>query len=245
MALEYFIGVDSGTQGTRAVVVDGDSGEVVGKASVGYGLIEGLPEGHMEQHPSTWVEAMIKAIEGALKTSKVDRGDIRSIGVSGQQHGFVPLDGKGEVIRPAKLWNDTSTAKECEILIEALGGVDSVISLIGNSIPPGFTASKILGMKRHEPENFRKLRTVLLPHDYLNFYLTGGLSMEYGDASGTALMDVRRRGWSEEVVEVIDPGLMEKLPPIHPSDESLDQPVAHRGSRTCQGEGVQEARAEK
>ena len=193
MASEYFIGVDSGTQGTRAVVVDGDSGEVVGNASVGYGLIEGLPEGHMEQHPSTWTEAMMTAIKGALKASKVDRGNIRSIGVSGQQHGFVPLDGEGEVIRPAKLWNDTSTAGECGILIEALGGVDSVISLIGNSIPPGFTASKIFWMKRHEPGNFKRLRMVLLPHDYLNFYLTGVPSMEYGDASGTALMDVKRR----------------------------------------------------
>ena len=142
MALEYFIGVDSGTQGTRAVVVDGDSGEVVGKTSVGYGLIEGLPEGHMEQHPSTWVEAMMKAIEGALKTSKVDRGEIRSIGVSGQQHGFVPLDGEGRVIRPAKLWNDTSSAEECEILIEALGGVDSVISLIGNSVRGRFSVER-------------------------------------------------------------------------------------------------------
>ena len=220
MASEYFIGVDSGTQGTRAVVVNGDSGEVVGKASVGYGLIEGLLEGHMEQHPSAWVEAMLGAVEGALKASKVDRGDVRSIGVSGQQHGFVPLGGEGEVIRPAKLWNDTSSAEECDILIEALGGVDSVISLIGNSIPPGFTASKILWMKRHEPRNFKRLRTVLLPHDYLNFYLTGVPSMEYGDASGTALMDVRRREWSHEVAEAIDPRLKEKLPLIHPSDEA-------------------------
>ena len=234
MASEYFIGVDSGTQGTRAVVVDSDSGEVTGKASVGYGLIEGLPEGHKEQNPSTWVEAMLKAIEGALKTSKVDRGDVRSIGVSGQQHGFVPLDGEGEVIRPAKLWNDTSSAEECDILIEALGGVDSVISLIGNSIPPGFTASKILWLKRHEPGNFGKLRTVLLPHDYLNFYLTNGYSMEYGDASGTALMDVRRREWSEEVVEAIDPGLMEKLPPIHPSDEV----VGHVREEVCRRLGL-------
>ena len=234
MASEYFIGVDSGTQGTRAVVVDGDLGEVVGKASVGYGLIEGLPEGHMEQHPSTWVEAMLEAVEGALKTSKVDQGGIRSIGVSGQQHGFVPLDGEGEAIRPAKLWNDTSSAEECDILIDALGGFDSVISLIGNSIPPGFTASKILWMKRHEPGNFGKLRTVLLPHDYLNFYLTGEYSMEYGDASGTALMDVRRREWSEEVVEAIDPGLMEKLPPIHPSDEA----VGHVREEVCRRLGL-------
>ena len=131
------------------------------------------------------------------------------------------MDSDGRVIRPAKLWNDTSTAEECRILIEALGGKDSVIGLVGNTIPPGFTASKIFWLKRHEQRNYEQLDTVLLPHDYLNFYLTGTASMEYGDASGTALMDVRSRKWSEEVVGAIDPGLMEKLPALHPSDEAV------------------------
>ena len=218
---EYFIGVDSGTQGTRAVVVDGETGRVVGKASKGYGLIEGLPPGHMEQHPSTWVEALVETISTSLKGSVIDPKLVKGIGISGQQHGFVPLDVEGKVIRPAKLWNDTSTAEECSILIETLGGEGSVIGLIGNSIPPGFTASKILWLKRHEPQNYERLNTVLLPHDYLNFYLTGNVSMEYGDASGTALMDVRSRRWSEDVIGAIDPGLMEKLPALHPSDEAV------------------------
>ncbi len=220
---ECFIGVDSGTQGTRAVVVDGETGRVVGKSSKGYGLIEGLPPGHMEQHPSTWVDALVETVSTSLKSSGVDPKRVKGIGVSGQQHGLVPLDSEGRVIRPAKLWNDTSTAEECGMLIEALGGEESVIGLIGNSIPPGFTASKILWLKRHEPRNYEPLDTVLLPHDYLNFYLTGRASMEYGDASGTALMDVRSRRWSEDVIGAIDPGLMEKLPSLHPSDEAAGE----------------------
>ena len=219
MAPEHFIGVDSGTQSTKTVVVEGETGEVVGRSSKIYGLIEGLPPGHMEQNPSIWVEAMMETVSAAIKASGINPRRIRGIGVSGQQHGLVPLDRGGRVIRPAKLWNDTSTAEECRIMIESLGGVGSVVGLIGNTIPPGFTASKVLWLKRHEPENYERLRTILLPHDYLNYCLTGGLSMEYGDASGTALMDVRRRRWSREVIGAIDPGLVERLPALRPSDE--------------------------
>jgi len=217
---DYYIGVDSGTQGTKAVVVDGENGRVVGAASKRYGLIEGLPPGYKEQHPSTWVGTLVEAVREAVGTSGIDSSQVRGMGVSGQQHGFIPLDGDGRVIRPAKLWNDTSTAEECRIMIRALGGREEVIRLIGNSIPPGFTASKILWLKRNEPENYGRLETVLLPHDYLNYYLTGVASMEYGDASGTALMDVRRREWSEAVIGAIDSGLMEKLPPLNSSDEA-------------------------
>ncbi|HUV54388.1 MAG TPA: xylulokinase, partial [Candidatus Krumholzibacteriaceae bacterium] len=213
----FFVGVDSGTQGTKTVVVDAE-GRVRGSASVSYGLIEGLPHGHMEQHPETWADAMKQTIRGALKDAGVDPGKVRSIGVSGQQHGFVPLDGSGAVIRPAKLWNDTSTAKECSELTEALGGVGEVIRLTGNSIPPGFTAGKILWLRRREPDNYARLRHVLLPHDYLNYVLTGEATMEYGDASGTALMNVRRRKWRKEVIDAIDPELIEWLPELKPSD---------------------------
>jgi len=201
------------------VVVEGESGVIVGRATKGYGLIEGLPPGRMEQHPSTWVEALEETLRMALNSSGIDPSHVKAMGVSGQQHGFVPLDDEGRVIRPAKLWNDTSTAEECKIIMESLGGRDAVIRLIGNDIPPGFTASKILWLKRHEPKNYSKLSTFLLPHDYLNYHLTGIFSMEYGDASGTALMDVKSRKWSKEVLESIDPSLEDKLPPLQPSNE--------------------------
>ncbi len=216
--LGYYVGVDCGSQGTKAVVIDSEEGKVVGSGYVGYGLIEGLPPGHREQYPSTWVKAMIQSVKDALSQVKF-KGKIEGIGVSGQQHGFVPLDEEGEVIRAAKLWNDTSTTEECKGLIERLGGVREVVKLIGNTILPGFTAGKILWLKRHEPGNYTRLARVLLPHDYLNFWLTGKMTMEPGDASGTALMDVKTRSWRREVVNAIDPTLMAKLPKIQSSNE--------------------------
>lgn len=214
----YFVGVDCGSQGTKAVVVDRGDGRVIGSGYVGYGFIEGLPPGHREQDPSTWVEAMIRSVRDALSQAKIE-GRIEGIGVSGQQHGFVPLDARGDVIRPAKLWNDISTADECRWLIERLGGVREVVKLTGNTILPGFTAGKILWLRKHEPANYARLAKVLLPHDYLNYWLTGRTTMESGDASGTALMDVRTRRWRREVVDAIDPALMAKLPDIQPSSE--------------------------
>ena len=215
----FFIGIDNGTQSTKTIIVNGEDGSVVGKATERYGLIEGLPPGHKEQDPAVWIRALNKTLKEALKRSGIDPKDVRAIGVSAQQHGFVPVDKKGRVIRPAKLWNDTSTTEECEYLMRKLGGMRAVINLIGNPILPGYTAPKILWLKRHEPENYAKLRTVLLPHDYLNYYLTGRKVMEYGDASGTALMDVRARRWSKEVIEAIDPELEKKLPPLQSSDK--------------------------
>jgi xylulokinase len=142
---------------------------------------------------------------------------VHGIGVSGQQHGFVPLDEKGDVIRPAKLWCDTSTVAECALLTKKLGGAKATIRQGGLLFLPGFTAPKIFWLKRHEPQNYRRLRHVLLPHDYLNFYLTGNYFMEYGDASGTALMDVRKRIWSKVVIGAIDRNLSDWLPPLSDS----------------------------
>ena len=191
--------------------MDAETGAVAASATAIYGLLPDLPPGHKEQHPQTWLDAADKTIREVV--AKL-RGPVRGIGVSGQQHGFVPLDERGQVIRPAKLWNDTSTAAECEEIMAAVGGRDRFIALTGNALPPGFTASKILWLKKHEPANFARLATVLLPHDYLNFWLTGIKRMEYGDASGTALMDVRTRAWSRPVLQAIDTALESKLPPL-------------------------------
>ena len=219
--MNYFVGIDNGTQSTKTIIIDEETGLVVGKADRKYGLIEGLPPGHKEQHPDIWIDALRKTIKKALKMARINPKEIKGIGVSGQQHGLVPLDAKGNVIRPVKLWNDTSTTRECGYLTRKLGGKKAVIDLIGNAIPPGFTASKILWLKRNEPKNYSKLETVLLPHDYLNFYLTGRKVMEYGDASGTALMDVRTRTWSKVVMEAIDPDLGDKFPPLQSSDKPI------------------------
>jgi xylulokinase len=228
------IGIDSGTQSTKVLVVDGKSGKVVSSASVSYGLIPNLPPGAKEQHPHTWRDAAAKAIKTALKQTKAKPDEVVAIGVSGQQHGFVPLDKNGEVIRPAKLWCDTSTAAECEEIMEKLGGLKATIEKQGIAVLPGFTASKILWLKKNEPENYKKLDCVLLPHDYLNFWLTGRKVMEYGDASGTALMDVRKRVWCKETIAAIDPELESKLPPLMPSD----QPVGRLQESTAKALGL-------
>jgi xylulokinase len=214
----YILGIDSGTQSTKVLVVDARDGKVLASAAQSYDLIPNLPPGAKEQHPHTWREATASAIRRALRQAKASAADVKAIGVSGQQHGFVPLDKNGEVIRPAKLWCDTSTAPECEEITAKLGGLKKTIRALGNAVLPGFTASKILWLKNHEPQNYQQLATVLLPHDYLNFWLTGEKRMEYGDASGTALMDVRKREWSQAVLDAIDPELQAKLPSLMPSD---------------------------
>jgi xylulokinase len=215
----YFIGIDSGTQSTKTIILDATSGEIVASASRQYELIEGLPAGHKEQHPDEWIAAVRETIKTALDKSGVDRAGVRGIGVSGQQHGFVALDADDRVVRAAKLWCDTSTSPECEEIIAALGGLDKTIEAVGNGVPAGFTASKILWLRKHEPENYAKLRWILLPHDYINFWLTGRKVMECGDASGTALLDVRNRRWSKAAINAIDPRVNEMLPPLIASDE--------------------------
>jgi xylulokinase len=215
---QLFIGIDSGTQSTKALVVDAASRRVVGEGAVRYGLIPDLPAGSKEQHPETWRKAAAGAVRQALKAAGAKREEVTGLGVSGQQHGFVPLDAEGRVIRPAKLWCDTSTIAECGEITAALGGPKASVKAVGNAILPGFTAPKILWLKNHEPENFKKLACVLLPHDYLNFWLTGERRMEYGDASGTALLDIRKRQWSAAAVGAIDADLAGKLPPVGPSD---------------------------
>jgi xylulokinase len=214
---ECFIGIDSGTQSTKAVVIDGGQGRVLGSASVPHAMASGGGNGVQEQHPEMWWKALEKAVTGALRQARMGKAGIKAIGVSAQQHGFVALDEAGEVIRPAKLWCDTSTAEDAELLIRKVGGLEAMIGLTGNGLPAGFTASKILWMKRHEPKNYRRLHRVLLPHDYLNYRLTGLATMEPGDASGTGLMDTRTRNWSMAVVRQIGPELMEKLPAIQTS----------------------------
>jgi len=213
------LGIDSGTQSTKALVVDSRDGKVLASAAQEYDLIPNLPSGAKEQHPHTWRDATASAIRRALRQARAVAAEVKAIGVSGQQHGFVPLDQDGEVIRPAKLWCDTSTAAECEEIMDKLGGMKKTIRALGNAVAPGFTASKILWLKKHEPKNYHRLATVLLPHDYLNFWLTGERVMEYGDASGTALLDVRKRKWSKDVLDAIDPELESKLPPLIRSDK--------------------------
>ncbi len=206
------LGIDCGTQSTKTIAFDSATRRVVAQASRSYEVLPGLPAGAMEQNPAIWVDALDVTVREVISQLGARAVEIRAMGVSGQQHGFVPLDAGGQVIRPAKLWCDTSTVEECDEITRHFGGVSGVINIVGNAMLPGYTAPKIFWLKRKEPENFKRLEHVLLPHDYLNFVLTGLMSMEYGDASGTALLDIRTRRWSKPMTDFIDPRLIDLLP---------------------------------
>jgi xylulokinase len=211
------LGIDSGTKSTRTLVLDIESGEVVAFAQQTYGTIEGLPPGHIEQDPKLWTKAAGATIRECLAQIGERRSEIKAIGVSAQQHGLVALDDASDVLRPAKLWCDVATEEQCEKFNREFGGPDGLIERIGNLMLPGYTAPKLLWLKENEPANFRRLTSILLPHDYLNFWLTGERQMEYGDASGTGLMDVRTREWSKPILQFIDPELESMLPPLRSS----------------------------
>jgi len=219
---ELFIGIDSGTQGSKVVIFDRQAGALVSEGYAAHRLIE-KPDGTREQDPAWWLEAISSAITAAISRAGTPAKHVRAIGVSGQQHGFVPLDAAGRVIRPAKLWCDTATAAEASAITTRLGGEKNVIELIGNPIAAGYTASKVEWLKQHEPHHYRRLATILLPHDYINFWLTGERKSEFGDASGTAYFDVRRRQWCDEVLNAIDDSgkLNHCLPELIQSQEAV------------------------
>ncbi|MBV9106173.1 MAG: xylulokinase [Verrucomicrobia bacterium] len=216
-----YIGIDSGTQSTKSIVIDLETGGILATSQQNHGLIPGLPDGHMEQDPRVWVDAVDKTIQTCLTQIGERKDQIRAIGVSGQQHGLVVLNSSSQVIRAAKLWCDTSTSEQCKEIIEEFGGETALIKLIGNTMLPGWTAPKILWLKQNEPESFQAVDTILLPHDYINFWLSGEKRMEYGDASGTGLLDIKARQWCEPVISFIDEGLFGKLPPVGSSRQAV------------------------
>lgn len=215
-----FLGIDCGTQSTKTIAIDWATGAALASAQQPYGFIPNLPPGAMEQDPQDWVSAADATVRKVLSQLGGRKDEVKGIGVSGQQHGLVVLDREGQVVRPAKLWCDTSTAAQCEETTRHFGGAEEIIRRTGNAMLPGYTAPKILWLRQNEPENWAKTRTVLLPHDYLNFWLTGRAVMEFGDASGTALLDISKRVWAGDVVDWIAPDLAEKLPPLQSSAQA-------------------------
>jgi len=213
------LGIDSGTQSTKTIALDISTGDILASAQQAYGFVETKEEGAMEQDPAVWIAAVESTITQVLQKLGTRCKEIAGIGVSGQQHGLVLLDAGDRVVRPAKLWCDTSTTAQCAELTASLGGEAAVITLTGNAMLPGYTAPKILWVRQNEPQNWEKSVSVLLPHDYINWWLTGEKSMEFGDASGTALLDVRSRTWSQPVMNAVAPDLAAKLPPLRPSSE--------------------------
>ena len=213
-------GIDAGTQSLKVVVYDPATRVVVASASAPLVLASG-DDGSREQDPADWVAAMQACFD---RIDPAVRARVRAMAVSGQQHGFVPVDAAGEVLAPAKLWCDTSTTVECGQIMDAVGGTARTVELAGNPILAGYTASKLPWTKTHRPEAYARLATILLPHDYLNFVLTGQRFCEYGDASGTGWLDVRTRTWSQDLLHATDPDrdLAACLPPIAAPDALFD-----------------------
>jgi len=210
-----YLGIDCGTQGTKAVLFEPDSARIIGRGHSPHAIISD-GSGRREQKTEWWIEALKTAVQAALRESGRASTDVAAIAVSGQQHGLVMIDDRGRVLRDVKLWNDTETALENESLMAELGGPDRVWDLIATTLPVGYTASKVRWVMKHEPEIYAKLGHILLPHDYLNYWLMGEIVMEVGDASGTGFLDVASRAWSKKMVAAIDPSgiLACALPPI-------------------------------
>ncbi len=198
-----YIGVDCGTQGTKVIIYDSNNKVIVGEGYSSHDIIA-LANGRREQDPVWWVNAFNSAMKEALDSFKFDRMSIKGIGVSGQQHGLVVLDKDKNVLCNAKLWNDTETSFENAELIERCGGNEGIIEKIGTGLPVGYTASKLLWIKKHEPEIYKNIRSVINPKDYINYYLTGELCTDIGSASGTGFFDVASLKWSESVIAVMD-----------------------------------------
>jgi xylulokinase len=212
--MAYYIGVDCGTQGTKVVVYDPGTKTFLGDGYGGHEILSN-ERGGREQEPRWWIDALDSAMKEALKNlSAGERARIAGIGVSGQQHGLVILDKDKKVLRRAKLWNDTETADANREYIDAVGGAGAVISAIGTSIPVGYTVSKLIWLKNHEPELFRKIAWAFNPKDYINFYLTGTIATDAGSASGTGYYDVIHKMWSDKMVSLVSGDFKKALPPI-------------------------------
>ena len=202
----YYIGMDLGTSAMKLLLVDGE-GKIWKTISKKYPLI--IPQsGWSEQNPVDWWSACLIGLEELLED--VDKSTVAGIGVGGQMHGLVTLDENDEILRDAILWNDGRTAEETEWLNTVIGK-EKLSALTANIAFAGFTAPKLLWMKKHEPENFARVRKIMLPKDYINYKLTGVHACDYSDASGMLLLDVEQKRWSKEMLDIC--GITEKQMP--------------------------------
>jgi xylulokinase len=213
--MNYFIGVDTSTTATKALLMD-ETGQVIRVASSEYSYQTPFPL-WSEQEPELWWSAARESIAKVLKKSKIASSKVKGLGLTGQMHGLVLLGEDGQVLRPAILWNDQRTAAECDEMRAKLGK-ERLIQITGNDALTGFTAPKILWVKNNEPELYRKVRHILLPKDYLRFKLTGAYASDRAGGAGTILFDLERRDWSPEVLAALDINL-DWLPPTYEGTE--------------------------
>jgi xylulokinase len=211
--MTYLLGIDIGTSGAKALLMD-ERGAVVASATGDYPMSTPRPL-WAEQDPADWWRATVEAIRQVLAGR--DPAQVVGVGLTGQMHGLVLLDERGEVLRPCIMWNDQRTGPQCEAITQRLG-LPRLLDLIANPVLPGFTAPKIVWVRENEPDVYARAAQVLLPKDYIRYRLTGEYATEVSDASGTALLDVRNRHWSAEMLDALDIP-HEWMPPVYESPE--------------------------
>jgi xylulokinase len=232
--MSLVLGIDASTTATKAILVD-EKGAVVVAAATSYGYETPQPL-WSEQSPDLWWDGASESIRRVIDETEVRPEEIEAVGLTGQMHGSVLLDAEGEVIRPAILWNDQRTGPECDEIRQRIGR-ERLIEITGNDALTGFTAPKLLWVQNHEPENWARVRHVLLPKDFVRHRLTGEYAVDVADGSGTILFDLRARTWSPEVLEAleIDPGL---LPATFEGPQTTGTVTADAAAATGLAEGT-------
>lgn len=230
-----FLGLDIGTSGSRAVLID-ENGKIIASETVEHAPFASPQIGWAEQDPRDWWRASVKAVRAVLANENIKAEEIGAISFSGQMHGSVFLDERGEVLRPALLWCDQRTEKQCIEITEKIGA-EKLIELVCNPAITGFTLPKVLWLKENEPEIYARVKTILLPKDYIRLRLSGDKATDVADASGTLLFDVQKRNWSDAMLDAleIDRNL---LPEVYESIEITGKVSAAGAAETGLREGT-------
>lgn len=198
----YLLGIDIGTTGAKALLLDAANGTVQESATTEYPTLTPHPL-WAEQNPADWWAATVTSIRAVLRRDGTQPSQVVGIGLTGQMHGLVLLDKHGRVLRPCIMWNDQRTGAQCAAITEKIGA-HKLLELIANPVLPGFTAPKIIWVRENEPGVYAEIVHILLPKDYIRYRLTGAFATDVSDASGTALFDVRHRRWSSEMLAALD-----------------------------------------
>ncbi len=233
--MKYVAGIDVGTSGVKCILV-AENGSVAASQTRNYPL-SNPKEGWSEQNPADWWAGTCAAMKAAVEQSGVKKEDIVAVSYSGQMHGLVALDENNNVIRPAILWNDQRTDKECEEIIAAAGGLEGLLGYTNNNMLTGYTGGKIVWLKKNEPENYAKMRHFLMPKDYIRYLMTGRMCTDVSEGSGTGLFDVKNRRFNDELISLL--GLDKAVfPEVLESDEEAGRITKQAAELTGLPEGL-------
>jgi len=233
--MAYYLGIDVGTSGTKALVMDA-RGRVLSTATGTHGISAPRP-GWSEQNPDDWWASTVHAVRAAVMKAKIDARQVAGIGLSGQMHGLVITDGAGRPLRPSIIWNDQRTGPQAKEIEDAVGGKRKLIDLVGNVAMTSFTLTKLLWVRRHEPRVYEKIKHMLLPKDYVRLCLTGEYMGEVSDMSGTLILDQKTRNWSDRIISIFQLD-RDILPPVVESHQVAGRLTSSAAEALGLAEGV-------